>query len=276
MLRKPGGTDMGTYRVYKTFHEFDQNGRYRCEFEALPSDLEYLPTPEVPIPTPNPIEVKVWDNEDPKGLGRVRVEFPFDERTCETWIPVMTFDAGSDAGGSGQVKTNRGTVIIPEKGDSCLLHFLDGQHLAHPFIMGSLFHGENASEQGGGKGNHIKSFYDKAGSFYKFNTKEGSITIQDKKGSESRICWDGQQNIHVSAGNMVDISVGNGKSTLIMEKDGNIMIDAAKDICVTVGGSMIELTKEEVSLSASKIKIAGGEIEIKGKGSWQGGKIKIN
>lgn len=285
MPENMGGTDMGTYRVYKTFHEFDQNGRYRCEFEALPSDLEYLPTPEVPIPTPNPIEVKVWDNEDPKGLGRVRVEFPFDERTCETWIPVMTFDAGSDAGGSGQVKTNRGTVIIPEKGDSCLLHFLDGQHLAHPFIMGSLFHGENASGQGGGKGNHIKSFYDKAGSFYKFNTKEGSYEVYSLKGN-SKIFIDGKGNVSITTPDTItftakDIKLNASNSISFTSKPGEesggegiITAYADKSVSVIAQKENIgmESKEKEVTIKANtdvkveaseKVKVDGEDIKVR-------------
>ena len=42
-----------------------------------------------------------------------------------------------------------------------------------------------------------------------------------------------------------------------------------------VGGSIIEVINEEISISSAKVSISGNEIEIKGKGTWQGGKIKI-
>lgn len=179
-----GGTDLGRYRVYSVVHEFDQNGRYKCNFEAIPADLEYIPNHKVPTPVPNPIEVVIWDNVDPEGQGRVRVGFPFDERTCDAWIPVMTFDAGTDAKGSGNVKVNRGTVWIPEEGDRCLLGFLDGQGLSHPYIMGSMFHGKIAENQGGGKGNYIKTITTKSGHTLKFDDTEGKEKIQmyDKNG----------------------------------------------------------------------------------------------
>ncbi len=44
-----GGADMGTYRVSAVVHEFDKAGRYKCEFEAVPADLEYIATPYKPV-----------------------------------------------------------------------------------------------------------------------------------------------------------------------------------------------------------------------------------
>ncbi|MDR2970069.1 MAG: hypothetical protein LBV32_10780, partial [Tannerellaceae bacterium] len=77
MPENMGGTDLGKFRVYSIVHEFDQNGRYKCDFEGMSAGLKYVPTADVPVPVPNPIEVKVWDNEDPDGMGRVKVEFTF-------------------------------------------------------------------------------------------------------------------------------------------------------------------------------------------------------
>jgi hypothetical protein len=53
-----GGLDVGLYRVYSVTHILDEAGRYTCSFEAVPADLEYLVTPEVPIPTLIPLRRK--------------------------------------------------------------------------------------------------------------------------------------------------------------------------------------------------------------------------
>ena len=247
MPENMGGTDMGTYRVYKTFHEFDQNGRYRCEFEALPSDLEYLPTPEVPIPAPNPIEVKVWDNEDPKGLGRVRVEFPFDERTCETWIPVMSLDAGGKGKGLGPV--NRGFVFIPEKGDSVLVDFLDGQPLSHPVVIGSMYHGENAENQGGGKGNHIKTIMTRSEHQIIFNDSKAkqSITIKDSGGNIILIDTVGEQ-IKIHAPKKVTIT----SEDIEISASRSLMLSSGKDTQQSVGSEFNQTVGENHSLSVGK------------------------
>lgn len=250
MPENMGGTDMGTYRVYKTFHEFDQNGRYRCEFEALPSDLEYLPTPEVPIPTPNPIEVKVWDNEDPKGLGRVRVEFPFDERTCETWIPLMSLDAGGKGKGLGPV--NRGFVFIPEKGDSVLVDFLDGQPLSHPVVIGSMYHGENAENQGGGKGNHIKTIMTRSNHRIEFNdeiTGGWGITIKDDCGNVIHMSTKGK-NIEITAPETISLSAKNIHMTALE----NVKISAGEDLIESAGKNKTDTAGETHIISAKNKK----------------------
>ena len=252
MFRKPGGTDMGTYRVYKTFHEFDQNGRYRCEFEALPSDLEYLPMPEVPIPAPNPIEVKVWDNEDPKGLGRVRVEFPFDERTCETWIPMMSLDAGGKGKGLGPV--NRGFVFIPEKGDSVLVDFLDGQPLSHPVVIGSMYHGENAENQGGGKGNHIKTIMTRSNHRIEFNDKEADgwgITVSDRNGNTLHFDTKGK-NMTMTAPETVTINAKH----IIMNGSKSVSVHSPD---INIGDHDGELENKTVDINGKQITIDAGK-----------------
>ena len=64
-------------------------------------------------------------------------------------------------------------------------------------------------------------------------------------------------------------------SVLSMDKNGKIYLKGDADISIMVGGSIIEVTNEEISISSAKVSISGNEIEIKGKGTWQGGKIKI-
>lgn len=294
MPENMGGADLGKYRVYNIVHEFDQNGRYKCDFEAIPADLKYIPIANVPIPVPNPIEVKVWDNEDPEGMGRIRVTFPFDERDCEAWIPVMTFDAGSDAKGSGNVKTNRGTVVLPEISDSCILSFLDGQELAHPFIMGSIFHGKNADNQGGGPGNHIKTFTDKAGTYWKHNTDEGSYEVYSLKG-DSLFNIDGQGNatlrvpktitliatdINLNASNSINFTAkpgeeGGGEGFITAYAEKNIDVNAETD------NISVQAKSKEISLKAkTDFKASSEDADMKLQAAktvqTEGKDIKVN
>jgi len=193
------GSGVGLYRVYSVTHHLEETGKYKCLFEAVPADLEYLAMPDVPIPTPYPIEAEVIDNNDPLGLGRVMVKFPFDKNFCDAWIPVMSLDAGGN--GYGQGPASRGFSFIPELKDSVLVSFLNPQQLAQPFVMGSMFHGANAVNLGGGKGNHIKTITDKSFGQIIMNTDEKGdwgITIRDRKGNLVNIDTQGE-NITVNA-----------------------------------------------------------------------------
>ncbi|WP_373720319.1 phage baseplate assembly protein V [Bacteroides heparinolyticus] len=194
-------------------------------------------------------------------MGRVRVEFPFDERTCETWIPLMSLDAGGKGKGLGPV--NRGFVFIPEKGDSVLVDFLDGQHLAHPVVIGSMYHGENAENQGGGKGNHIKTIMTRSQHRIEFNDKEADgwgITVSDRNGNTLHFDTKGKNmtmtapatltlnatDIRINASNSIDI-----RSTGDKNGKGIIRVTAKEDIQTNSQEGDIHTTAERGDITES-------------------------
>ncbi|MCL1932547.1 MAG: phage baseplate assembly protein V [Candidatus Azobacteroides sp.] len=231
MPKTAGGTDMGTFRVFKTVHYIDEAGRYVCNFEAVPADLKYIPTPKVSIPTPNPIECEVYGNEDPQGLGRVKVKFPFDERVCSAWIPVSTPDAGGNGLGLGPA--NRGFSFVPEQGDSVLVEFLSPQQLSQPYVSGSMYHGGNAVNLGGGaKGNNIKTIITRSKAMIKFDDTEGgeSITVIDK--NQNTVFIDtAQNNITVTANNNMTL---NATETMTLNCK-NLRMNVTDDMATDVG-----------------------------------------
>ena len=256
MPENMGGNDLGKYRVYNIVHEFDQNGRYKCEFEAIPADLEYIPTPKVSIPTPTPIECEVWNNVDPDGIGRIKVKFPFDERHCEVWMPLMTPDAGGNGMGLGPV--SRGYSFVSEIGDSVLISFLDSD-LSHPFVLGGMFHGGNSTNLGGGKGNHIKTITDKTSGQILMNTdKEGhwGITIHDANGNVIHLDTKGK-NIFITAPETIQMTANN----IIMSAATNITSSAGEDITssagnnvsTSAGNNMIDIVRNNYNMMATNI-----------------------
>ena len=252
-----GGAGMGLYRVYKVCHHFEQNGKYTCTFEAVPADLESLYMPEVSIPTPYPIEAEIYDNDDPKGLGRVKVKFPFDKRQCDAWIPVMSLDAGGN--GLGKGPASRGFTFIPELKDSVLVSFLNPQQLAQPYVTGSMFHGGNAVNLGGGRGNHIKTILTRSEHFVEFNDDEKGewgITIKDKNGNVINLDTKGK-NIFISAPETIQLTATN----IILSAASNVNVAAGEDITSTAGknvstssgNNMIDIVRNDYSMMATNI-----------------------
>jgi len=273
MPKTAGGADMGTFRVFKVVHQIDEAGRYVCIFEAIPADLKYIPTPKVSIPTPNPIECEVLSNEDPLGLGRVKVQFPFDERPCSTWIPVSTPDAGGNGMGLGPA--NRGFSFVPEQGDSVLVGFLNPQQLSRPYVAGSMYHGGNANLLGGGKGNHIKTITDKTSGQILFNTDkkgEWGITIQDQNGDIINLDTKGKnilitapetiqlmaKNIQLSASENINFAAGEDLTSTagknVSTSSGNNMIDIVRNDYNMMATNITELAKENYQSEADNIK----------------------
>ncbi len=71
----------------------------------------------------------VTNNNDPQGMGRVRVRFPWRGDDDESyWARVATMMAGKD----------RGTFFLPEVDDEVLVAFDHGD-INHPYVIGALW-----------------------------------------------------------------------------------------------------------------------------------------
>ena len=254
MPKTAGGADMGTFRVFKVVHQIDEAGRYVCNFEAIPSGLKYIPTPKVSIPTPNPIECEVLSNEDPLGLGRVKVQFPFDERPCSTWIPVASLDAGGNGFGLGGV--NRGFSFVPEQGDSVLVEFLSPQQLSQPYVSGSMYHGKNSNALGGGTGNNLKTIITRSGHMVKFDDTKGgeSITVIDKNKNVVFIDT-AKNNITITANNNMTL---NATETMTLNCK-NIIVNVDEDMKENIGQNRDTKIGETYTLDANNKEEIIGE-----------------
>lgn len=241
-----GKKDLGTYRVIKSIHTIDQNLHYRNEFEAVPAKLKTMPVREPKIPTADSVLATVSSNEDPKGIGRVQVDFPFATQYSKIWMRVLTPNAGS----SDVVDKNRGLVFVPEKGDQVMVGFELGDP-NRPYVMGSLFHGNNG--RGGESNNAIKSIITRSGIKVVFNDDEGSLHIEDPSGNT----WDmdGKGNIDVNAPKNMTIAVGEnmditvGKNLSISAGE-NITVDAGQNIDESAGGDINQTATGNISETA--------------------------
>ncbi|MDH6310039.1 type VI secretion system secreted protein VgrG [Dysgonomonas sp. PFB1-18] len=234
---------LGTYRIVKAKHSIDENHRYQCEFEAIPASLKFFPTPELKMPVVNSLRGTVIKNDDPDGLGRVRVEFPFaEDRQSATWMRVMTPSAGS----SDIVNKNRGMVFVPEEGDQVMVGFEFGDP-NRPFVMGSMFHGKNT--EGGGINNAIKSMMFRSGIKFVFNDDEGSVHLEDPSGSTYD--FDGKGNIAVNAVKNMNLTVGENMTIDIGE---NLDVSVGKDATSNIGGNQKTDVGETIEVSANERK----------------------
>ena len=80
-------------------------------------------------PTSGVVVAKVTNVEDPQGLGRIEVRFPWlAEDSPRRWAPVASIMAGGD----------RGAFFMPEKEDEVLVAFEQGDW-DHPYVIGFLW-----------------------------------------------------------------------------------------------------------------------------------------
>ena len=80
----------------------------------------------------------VTQNQDPDGLCRVKVRFPWHDKPTESyWARLAVPMAGDD----------RGVVMIPEVGDEVLVAF-EREDLRFPYVLGGLWNGKDKPPKG--------------------------------------------------------------------------------------------------------------------------------
>ena len=281
---------LGEFIITEITHEVSEGNYYRNRFKAIPSALEAIPVPPVRFPHAETQMATVTRNDDPKGSGRIQVQMNWQSDGMHTdWIRVMTPDAGS----SGDVKSNRGFVFIPEVGDQVLVGFRHGDP-SRPYSLGSLFNGSTGG--GGGKGNNCKSLTTRSGSSLKLDDSKGSVTLADP--GKTSIHMDGSGNAAFDSSDRIVISCGS--ASIELHKDGTIMING-KDVTIAGTASIaagvgegetpstgIGMTTTELNISSAKTSIDGtSETNVSSSGGTTsvtassevivgGSKVKLN
>jgi type VI secretion system secreted protein VgrG len=249
---KKGYDDHGEYLVTKVSHFLTGTGSYKNSMEAIPSANEIIPF-SAAKPVAQTQMAVVTDNNDPKGMGRVRVQMLWQQDTNQKtdWIRVMTLDAG----GTGEVSKNRGHVFVPEEGDQVLIGFRYNDP-SRPFVLGSLFHGGTAA--GGKDKNNIKSIQTRSGHMIEFNDTAGSesITITDKNKNviildtnTSSITISAPENISITAKN-IDLTA---KENISMTAGTDISYSAKENITSSAGENLTEHAGKDATLAAKNI-----------------------
>ncbi|QCX00338.1 type IV secretion protein Rhs [Aggregatimonas sangjinii] len=228
---KPKTSDpYGSYDIVKIVHRFDHSGQYRNEFEGVPQGTEHLPYSNgFATPRSGAQRGRVFDNADPEGLGRIKVQFPWQKAmgTSTPWIKMVTPYSGG----------GKGFYFIPEKDEEVLVGF-EGDNPERPFVL-SAGYNTKANSGFGNSDNNIKAIKTRSGNLIELNDSDGGemITISDKVGNS--------MHINTAQGKMVFTAMGD------MEFNAkNIRFNVQEDMDVEVGKNKREVVKELVETSA--------------------------
>jgi len=279
------------YRVVNITHSNTENGDYENRFEAVTADFDAYPNTNInAFPKSDTQTAIVMENADPDGLGRIRVQMPWQKITGEMtpWIRIVTPHAGGE----------KGFHFIPEMGEEVLIGF-EGGNAEHPYMLGSLYNGGGKASAFQSNSNAIKALQTRSGNKVVMNDDDGSITIADPSGNVIVMQGNGEiviqapnkltfasKDINIMAGNSINIIAkpneeGGGVGTMsiyaqrdlgIHVADEGLGIKANKDVTITSQTASANLNaKTDANIKGeTSLNLDGDKLNITG-----GSKIKI-
>ena len=192
----------------------------------------------------------VTDNEDPEGMGRVKVGLPWRADDDESyWARIAVPMAGPD----------RGTYFLPEVDDEVLVAF-DAGEIRHPYVLGALWNGEDAPPETNRDGkNDVREIRSRSGHELVFDDAESAGSLE----------------ITTSGGHSVVLDDATGGETITIEDSSgqnSIEFDATE-------GSLDIESGATLSIEAPSVEIAGdGSLKLESNGvlTIKGALVKIN
>jgi len=186
----------------------------------------------------------VTNNQDPDGLARVKVRFPWLTAEEEShWARVASLMAGAD----------RGTFFLPEVDDEVLVVFEHGD-VRFPYVIGALWNGVDASPRANDDGeNNLRVITSRSGH---------ELIFDDTSGAE-------QLEIHTQGGHRVLLDDSSGSEQILIEDasgSNSVAIDSTKGEITIESQTKLILKSQMVEIEAGtamKLK-SGAMLEISG------------
>jgi uncharacterized protein involved in type VI secretion and phage assembly len=188
----------------------------------------------------------VTNNQDPDGLGRVRVHFPWlDDNVESFWARVASPMAGKD----------RGVYFLPEVNDEVLVAFQHGRPEA-PVIIGSLWNGQDKPPAGNGDGkNSVRVIKSRSGHLIRLDDTADAekIEIIDKSGNNKLVLDTKTRTVTIAADGDLVIQSTNGK-VAISGKTVEIK-SAAGAIALTSQAAMTVQAQADLTIKGAMVNI---------------------
>ena len=198
----------GLYGITAVSHKWTPSG-YQNVFECTPWQKYTNPEPPRQRSWQGLVPARVVEHNDPKKMGRIRIQYFWQEDGPAYWARMVTPHAGS----------GRGFMFMPEKGDEVVVGFEDGDP-ERPIIIGCLWNGVDQAPR--------------------FDFAKDDITPNDVKRIVTRsgnrlqmVDTPGKESVTLSTPNSVKVLLAEagqsptGRETLVLQVDqGDIILNA--------------------------------------------------
>ncbi|MGK7884131.1 MAG: phage baseplate assembly protein V [Crocosphaera sp.] len=178
----------------------------------------------------------VTNNQDPEGLGRVKVTFPWlsDEDESD-WARLAVPMAGSE----------RGMYFLPEVEDEVLVAFEQGD-VRFPYVVGGLWNGKDVPPSNNDNGqNDIRVIRSRSGHVIRLNDEEGKETIEiiDKSEQNSLIFDTASNTISIETQGDITLSAPQGTikldaQTIEIKSSADSTVEASSTLDLTANSTM--------------------------------------
>jgi uncharacterized protein involved in type VI secretion and phage assembly len=178
----------------------------------------------------------VTNNDDPKGLGRVKLKFPWLSETHESsWARVATLMTGNDSG----------SYFLPDVKAEVLVAFDHGD-LRFPYVLGSLWNGiDKPPVQNTDGKNNLRVLKSRSGHLIRLDDTERQerIEIIDKSGNNSLVFDTTTNEITIAAEKNITLSAPKGAikikaQTIQVESTLNTQMTAKSTCKIQAEGNM--------------------------------------
>lgn len=238
----------GEYYITDTRHTYYERV-YATEFSIRSSSRDFLgilaPTPRRQPGQTLAIGI-VTDNQDPDGLGRVKVKLPtLTEDHTSYWARVISVGAGK----------NRGLHCLPEIDDEVLVGFEHGD-IHRPFILGGLWNGKDAPptqvEDGVQDGKvRLRTLQTRTGHKLEF--------VEEDKGESKSgisIATAGGHQLHINdSEKFVEITTPGGHKLRLDDSSGSIELSSSGSLQIQANGNIHMQAGGEIALKGRLIRL---------------------
>ena len=207
--------------IIELAHHFSIDRTYSNNFVGIPAACDYPPYTNSDIyPVAPSCRAVVKDNEDPNGLGRIRVQFDWqiqlseetDEELMTPWLRMAQPYAGG----------GKGFSFIPEIGEEVMIDF-EGGNAERPYVKGTLYNGvddvDNKWVANSNSANQIKAI----------RTRNGhTIEIHDEGNDGYIRIYDNEKENYI-------LTFSTDEKLIKLESTGNIELYAQNDIIMHAG-----------------------------------------
>lgn len=176
-------------------------------------------------------------NDDPDGLGRLKVRLPTLGSGLESaWAPLASFWAGKQSG----------AFFLPELNDEVLVVFRDG-NIDEPYVIGSVWNGSDKPPVAKQQQRFVREFRTRSGS---------TIRFDESKGAEKIEVLDRKRNNFV---------IDTAKNTITIKSSKDIVLSAPGKISIEAGQMVIRAKTSAVVEAKTSIKLDTTRLDAKGK-----------